>query len=89
MENRKQFTCDKCGLCCRNIGHIAELKEFDDGNGVCMSLSSDNLCKIYENRPDICNVEIMFSKKYRLSMTWDDYVSFNKRGCELLKNLGK
>lgn len=27
------FKCSKCGLCCRNIDKVPQLKEFDDGNG--------------------------------------------------------
>ena len=53
------FDCDKCGLCCRNIHKIPQLKEYDLGNGVCRYLTSNNLCSIYENRPDIYNSKKM------------------------------
>lgn len=41
------FNCNKCGLCCKNIDKIPELKEFNLGNGVCKHLTNENLCNIY------------------------------------------
>lgn len=60
------FICTRCGLCCRNIDKIPELREFHKGDGVCIHLSEDNLCNIYMNRPDICNTEKMYELKYNL-----------------------
>ena len=58
------FPCTGCGLCCQNIGLIPQLKEFDLGNGICKFLKNSQ-CEIYENRPDICNIEKMFDLQYK------------------------
>lgn len=80
------FICNKCGLCCRNINRIPELKEFDSGNGVCIHLTDDNLCEIYSERPDVCNVQVMYEKKYKHLMSQEDYDKMNMQGCALLRN---
>lgn len=83
------FRCIKCGLCCRNIDKIPELKEYDQGNGVCIHLTGDNLCDIYDSRPEICNVDITYEKKYKNLISRDEYDRLNEEGCKLLqtKNL--
>lgn len=40
LKNRPQHLCKKCGKCCKIIN--------------CKHLSEDNLCLIYENRPEVC-----------------------------------
>ena len=42
-----------------------ELQAFDLGNGVCKYLDLDsNMCRIYDNRPEICNIEFMYEKHF-------------------------
>lgn len=79
------FECLKCGICCRNIDKIPELSEFHNGDGVCIYLNRNNLCSIYENRPDICNVEKMYQLKYKDIMSWDEYEKMNMEGCRILQ----
>lgn len=54
------FPCTKCGCCCKRLG-----KAIKEGigfpyrakeNGECEMLE-DNKCKVYDTRPDICNVD--------------------------------
>ena len=60
------WTCKQCGSCCKILGSHRPLKEedrlllqiFDRGDGVCEHLTEDNLCNIYETRPEICKVDI-------------------------------
>lgn len=78
------FPCNQCGLCCQNIGGIEELKELDDGNGVCRYLK-DNLCSIYENRPEVCRVDVMYEKYYKHQMNWDAFVKGNAKVCQQLQ----
>jgi Fe-S-cluster containining protein len=33
-----------------------------DESGACKHLSKDNTCSIYENRPDICRVDLMLER---------------------------
>lgn len=68
------FLCQMCGMCCRNILRYKEILPklrvllndesinfpFEDVNGVCQHLTLDNKCDIYDERPAICNTNIMF-----------------------------
>ncbi len=79
------FKCTKCGICCRNIDKIPELAEFHTGNGICVHLSDNNLCNIYPNRPDICNVDKMYEQKYKTLMSKEEYETLNMEGCRILQ----
>lgn len=57
------------------------------GDGVCIHLTDDNLCDIYENRPDICNVEKMYETLYKSMMSKEEYEKKNMEGCRMLKFL--
>ena len=46
------FECNQCGLCCRNIDKIPQLKDFHNGNGICKYLH-DNKCSIYDNSVNV------------------------------------
>ena len=80
------FPCDKCGICCRHINLIPQLKLFDSGNGVCIHLMDNNMCAIYENRPDICNVYKMYKLVYSKQMSEDEYLKLNIESCKKLKS---
>lgn len=81
---QKKFVCKQCGLCCRNIHLIAALKDYHAGDGICFYLNQEtNLCTIYSNRPNVCNIE----KGYELFFSQyseDEYLKMNYEGCELL-----
>jgi len=80
------FPCTGCGLCCQNISTIKELHSFDLGNGVCKYLNLlDNSCKIYENRPDICQVDKMFKIKYSNYFSKDEFYIENAKVCNALQ----
>ena len=80
-----KFECSKCGECCRHINYIPELKKFDSGNGACINLR-DNLCTIYDNRPGICRVDIMYERTYKKMYTREEFYRLNKEVCKELKN---
>lgn len=79
------FPCERCGICCKHIDLILQLKQFDSGSGRCIHLMNNNLCAIYDNRPDICNIEKMYDLVYRNHMSEDDYLRLNIEGCKELK----
>lgn len=83
------FECTKCDICCRNIDKIPELSKFHTGDGACIYLSDENLCKIYLSRPDICNVEKMYETYYKRIMSKEEYVQLNMEGCRVLQNISK
>lgn len=49
----------------------------------------NNHCKIYKERPDICNVSKMYDKVYCKTYTEDEYLKLNYKGCEELWRMGK
>lgn len=79
----RAFNCLKCGECCRHIDLVPELSDFDRGDGVCKHLSG-NLCSIYEHRPDICNVEVMYHKVYSKKYTKQEFLKINEEMCKRL-----
>lgn len=48
------WECTKCGACCK-LAWLIEPTMADD-SGKCMHLK-DNICGIYDERPDICRVK--------------------------------
>ncbi len=89
VTEKWEFPCDKCGLCCKRLDLIEEMKEYDRGDGVCMYLTKDNLCSIYDNRPTICNTKLYYLMHYRKQMSWEEFVKESKKGCKALQDIEK
>ena len=45
---------------------------------------TDNLCSIYESRPDICNVEKMYDF-FKAQMSEEEYCQLMTESCKALK----
>ena len=74
------FPCTGCGCCCKRIK--SAVKHYNvtdkkhplyfpytwDENGVCENLTEDNKCKVYDNRPLLCNVD-----------KFAEYINYNKK----------
>lgn len=81
------FTCDKCGMCCRNL-HLSPLyAELNDGTGVCKYLKG-NLCSIYPNRPLLCRIDECYNHFFKDMMSKDEYYKLNYEVCNQLKQKG-
>ena len=81
------FDCDCCGLCCRQVRKYPDFaKEYDRGDGVCKHLMNDNRCAIYETRPDICNVDLMYERYFFKIKTREEFYKINKKQCESFKS---
>lgn len=81
-----EFTCTKCGICCRHIENIKELAKFNDGTGVCINLDKEtNLCKIYDTRPIICRVKESYELKYKDIYTKEQFIQLNLQSCKKLQ----
>ena len=77
--------CGNCkAYCCRIAGLI--LKELDRGDGICLYLSDDNKCQIYDHRPPICNVDYMYDKYYKDKCTKEQYYQMSKLACKDLED---
>jgi len=55
LSLKRKWKCWKCGACCKVAGKVDP--EFDRGDGVCKQLDDENLCAIYQYRPEICRVK--------------------------------
>jgi Fe-S-cluster containining protein len=62
------------------------LAEYNNGHGVCIYLK-DNLCTIYDIRPDICNTDTMYSLCFKDIMSEKEFIELNLKACSgLLKS---
>lgn len=83
------FFCDQCGLCCQNLHLSDQYADLDSGDGTCIHFDRQSkLCKIYETRPEKCQVEHMYSLFFSY-MTREKYYQLNYEACQLLKNQAK
>lgn len=83
----KPFPCFRCGACCRHVNTAQETQFLDRGDGACRHLDSTNKsCSIYENRPDICRVDVQYHLNYQKKYSWDGFVAINIQACEQLQN---
>jgi len=91
-----KFPCTGCGSCCKRIANA--VKHYDiknpkdpmyfpytwDENGVCENLTQNNQCKVYENRPLLCNVE-KFAEYKKLDKI--EFYKANIRACNYMMDL--
>lgn len=85
-----KFKCDCCGACCRNIDKSFYFAAMDKGDGVCKYLNEDtNLCRIYEHRPLLCNVNEAYRIHFEKYMSIEKYQQENYKACKLLKSITK
>lgn len=82
----EHFKCDCCGLCCRSLKKVPALASFDRGDGVCIHLRADNLCSIYDHRPEICNVELMYEKYFSQHYSKEEFFKINAEQCKKIKS---
>ncbi len=81
----EHFKCDCCGLCCRSLKKVSALADFDRGDGVCVNLGDDNLCKVYNSRPEICNVELMYERFFSSYCSKKEFYKINEEQCKKIK----
>ena len=81
------FKCDKCGLCCKKIGKISILSYLNRGDGICKHYDENTkLCKIYNNRPLFCNVDLGYEKYFHNFFTKEKYYKLNYELCKKMKD---
>ncbi len=94
------FECTKCAGCCTadNLKYY-NLKHWGieiDEKGVCKNLNNDNTCKIYENRPLVCQIEELFDRREEIKISEphvylflqqfqnkDEYLDFADKCCNV------
>jgi len=87
------FPCTGCGACCRHIDNAKDIintrPEFNfpykwDKSGRCEMLGDDNMCKVYNERPLICNVDKL---KAFYGISKKKFYAINIEGCHNLMKL--
>ena len=58
-----EFLCTQCGACCRTAGEQGYMPS--QPNGSCIYLTEENLCEIYDERPEFCNVKGTYNRKVK------------------------
>ena len=83
------FPCEKCGECCKRAGKVfPDWPVRDDGS--CVHLNENNLCDIYETRPDVCRVDRLYDilKADDPGLpSRNEYYKYNKDVCQALRML--
>ncbi|MEE1922479.1 YkgJ family cysteine cluster protein [Pseudomonas sp. 148P] len=80
------FPCNQCGLCCQHVHMAEETRFLDRGDGTCRHYdAASKRCRIYEERPDICRVDLQFTQRYARQFSWDEYVRLNMEICDYLQ----
>ena len=80
----KDFVCNKCGECCRHIDKVPQLAHLQV-DGVCKYLK-DNMCMIYDHRPDLCRREAVFDM-CRAHVSEEAFVEYLIELCSFYQNL--
>ncbi|MGL6098757.1 MAG: YkgJ family cysteine cluster protein [Fusobacteriaceae bacterium] len=87
MTKKIIFNCDKCGICCKSLDKNEIYATLNRGDGICKNLDEHkNLCKIYNDRPLLCNVVEAYKKIFSTSLSYEEYEELNKEHCKILKN---
>ncbi len=80
IENAKQAVKD--GHEDKIITDLANFPYKYNDTGRCENLGEDNLCKIYETRPDICRMNKTYENYFRDQMTQSEYYEWNESMCD-------
>lgn len=90
MNNQKNiaFPCTQCGACCRHV-NLSELTSYlDRGDGICRHYNLDtNLCKIYDQRPDVCRVDMYYQQHFQDKISWKNFIEINLIACKQLNEM--
>lgn len=79
----KKYPCERCGMCCRQVGRSFWGKKFATADGTCKFLDrKTNLCTIYDHRPLICNVDKYYDIYLSNEMSRQDFYQKNKEMCQ-------
>ena len=78
-----EFKCSACGACCVLAGRLG-LMPADPISGACIHLDPQTQrCLIYETRPAICRVDVMYASRYN-EMSKTEYYKQSTLVCHQL-----
>ncbi|RSK28806.1 YkgJ family cysteine cluster protein [Bacillus sp. HMF5848] len=78
------FPCSECGLCCKKISLIPELRQYDRGDGTCKYLI-ESRCSIYDTRPQVCRIDDMYHNVYYKTYSKEQFYEENLKVCKALQ----
>ncbi len=93
------FECTGCSLCCRRfdlihkykneqplpiLGLINQFPYKHDKDGVCEMLDEDGQCKVYDDRPGLCNIEKIYDDNPSLAESKEDFYLATYKACNIL-----
>jgi len=81
-----EFICTQCGACCKRTDALKKYGLPIKKDGSCGHLKN-NLCSIYENRPDFCSIDKLrdaYIKEYKVDITKEDWYIWNSKCCNFL-----
>lgn len=82
----RAFPCTQCGLCCQHVHLADETRFLDRGDGTCRHYNADSKqCTIYDERPDICRVDLQYALHYHRLYSWEEFVALNLQVCRQLE----
>lgn len=69
--------CTQCGACCKLAGFAPDFpREYLTASSqACKFLTGDNLCSIYEDRPDVCRVTDSWATQVSACNTLQEYTN--------------
>ncbi|PHI32671.1 YkgJ family cysteine cluster protein [Budvicia aquatica] len=84
-KNDAPFPCTQCGLCCQRVNLAQETRYLDRGDGLCRHYDAASKgCLIYNERPDICRVDLQYHLNYAYLYSWEEFVALNLAVCQQL-----
>lgn len=72
------------------MAYYKEMNEFPykaDARGACEKLTTDGKCSVYDNRPDLCNIETI-RQRYFDHLTTAEYYSVTAGHCNNMMEIG-
>ena len=82
----EKLKCDCCGLCCRHIDRVPQLKNLDSGDGVYKNFDREkNLCKFIVNSPTCAMLKSVTKKYFSEIYTWKEFLQLNYKIYEQLR----
>jgi len=76
IDEEGNWQCTSCGACCKDVSWCLPQWTLEDGKR-CKYLLDNNLCSIYDTRPDIC----------RMDKWWNPPAENIARNCAYMKEL--
>ncbi len=76
--------CSRCGTCCLHVDRVAVFSDMALPDGKCRYLSDENLCKIYQNRPNLCRAEYVYRIHYN-HLSIEEYFKMMNSLCKQLQ----